>query len=291
MKEMPSINILLSILFLFISFNISKESPSSEIKIIPDANQNATAAFVLLDDLEEETKDFYLYFKFDFEYHSQTTQNRKNKAFFKLTTEFALSPFQIQSIFLDKTLEEVNLADINNNGHWKENHIVFREQIDNEYNYYFIINNKHHEYEENNNRKTLILRILINKKQGQLTLENLFTLPEIVLESLNNKKNNNLRAPNYPHFQDPNNNQYNNYKYNHNYNYDYYHNNYYDRTYYGHHKYYRSRYYYSVFNCCIIIGFLLGQIWFVILILYCLVNRKKKTTLAVVVGNIQQQNN
>ena len=289
MKEMYSINILLSILYLFISFNISKESPSSEIKIIPDANQNATAAFVLLDDLEEESKDFYLYFKFDFDYHSQMTQNRKNKAFFKLTTEFALSPFQIQSIFLDKSLEEVNLSDIHNNGHWKENPYVFREQIDNEYNYYIIIHNKRDEYEVDNYRKTLIIRILINKKQGQLTLENLFTLPETVLESLKNKKNYNLRNPNYPHWQDPNNNYYNNYKYNNNYNY--YHNSYYKRKYYGLHKYYRRRYYYGVINYCIVFGTLLGQIWLVILVLYCLVNRKKKTTLAVVVGNIQQQNN
>ena len=288
MKEMPSINILLSILYLFISFNISKESPSSEIKIIPDAYQNATAAFVLLDDLEEETKDFYLYFKFDFDYHSQITQNRKNKAFFKLTTEFELSPFQIQGIFLDKALEEVKLADIYNNGHWKQIPYTFREQIYNEYNYYFIIYNKHHEYEEDNNRKTLIFRILINKKQGQLTLENLLTLPEIVLESLKNKKNNNLREQNYHHWQQDPNKNYNNY----NYNYDYYHNNYYDRKHEALHKYYyRNRYYFDIINCCIFLGFLLGNIWFVILVLYFLVNRKKKTTLAVVVGNIRQQNN
>ena len=51
MKEMFNINFIIFFLYLFISFSITKQSPSFEINIIPDANQNATAAFVSLDDL------------------------------------------------------------------------------------------------------------------------------------------------------------------------------------------------------------------------------------------------
>ena len=64
MKEMFNINFIIFFLYLFISFSITKQSPSFEINIIPDANQNAPAAFVSLDDLEKTEKKIYLYFKF-----------------------------------------------------------------------------------------------------------------------------------------------------------------------------------------------------------------------------------
>ena len=60
MKEMFNINFIIFFLYLFISFSITKQSPSFEINIIPDANQNATAAFVSLDDLEKTEKKIYL---------------------------------------------------------------------------------------------------------------------------------------------------------------------------------------------------------------------------------------
>ena len=36
------------------------------------------------------------------------------------------------------------------------------------------------------------------------------------------------------------------------------------------------------------LGMILSQIWIVILVLYCLVNRRKKEQMVVIIGNIQQ---
>ena len=79
---MKNINILLYVICLLISIN---EIASSEVKIIPDANLNATAAYVLIDSLESKTN--FLYFSFDFDYHNKIEQKIKNEAYFKVTTD------------------------------------------------------------------------------------------------------------------------------------------------------------------------------------------------------------
>ena len=66
-------------------------------------------------------------------------------------------------------------------------------------------------------------------------------------------------------------------------------NNYHPFNYYfNYHRYHKHHYirFNAGFVC---LGVILGQIWLIIFILYCIVNRKKQNTrLAVIVGNIQQ---
>ena len=184
---MNQINYLLVLFILLIS--IYNASPS-EIKIIPDANLNATAAFVLLEDLE---KLGFLYFSFDFNYHNQVPQKIKDVAFFKITTELKLSHLDLRYIFLEKKQEDINSTDIALVLHkskyaWKSALLFSKEKVDNEYNYYIQINR----IEENKDKNTLILSIPVFKKEGQLTVENLFSFPEEVEKKINEIKNLNV---------------------------------------------------------------------------------------------------
>ena len=293
MREIHNIYILLCILYLFISFNISKESPSSQKNIIPDDSQNETYAFRIIEYLEEnEPENTYLYLKLNFNILNQNILIKKNTAIFKLTTEFSLTNPYFEIFILDKNLKEVNSTDINNHNNWELKYFVdFCENIGNKYIYYFIVHNKHNEFGEKNKGKSLLLRISMEKKKGRFTIQNLDTYPEMVFRSVYKKDNKNLRAQNNPHWNPQKNyNNYYNHNYNQNYNYDYH--KFYDmKDHRYYHIYYRKRYYNWILNYSMIFGCLLWQIWLVILVLYCLVSRKKNPTVAVVIGNIPQQNN
>ena len=297
---MNPINYLLNLSLILISINII--SPS-EIKIIPDANLNATSAFASLQDIE---KPDFLYFTFDFNYHNNIPNKEKDEAYFKITTELFLTYRDFQFTFLEKKQEEVILEDLvpqEKYIFWKYAYLISNEKDNNEYNYYLQINRR----VDKNTKNTLVLKIPVDKKEGQITVENLFSLPEEVLEKKNTFKNVN----NWPKYNINENKddkyhhrtEYNEYKNNiynkpektlHNYNgYNNYDNNYHQKNkifyppknhrYHWYYGYYRI--FYSLF---LYLGIILFNIWVAIFILYCIVNRRKKPQLAIVVGNIQQ---
>ena len=298
---MNPINYLLNLSLILISINII--SPS-EIKIIPDANLNATSAFASLQDIE---KPDFLYFTFDFNYHNNIPNKEKDEAYFKITTELFLTYRDFKYTFLEKKQEEVISEDLDPQEKyifWKYAYLISNEQDNNEYNYYLQINRR----VDKNTKNTLVLKIPVDKKEGQITVENLFSLPEEVLEKKNKFKNvNNLPKYNinenaddkYHHHR----NEYDEYKNNKIYNkpeknppiyngynhYDNYHHTkkvFYPPKNHRYHWYYG--YYRILYSLFFILGIILFNIWIAIFILYCIVNRRKKPQLAIVVGNIQQ---
>lgn len=186
MKEMIIIN-LLSLFYILISnINLAQAKPF-EIKIIPDSNDNATAAFVSLDEL---TNIDFLYFKFDLKDHNEFKQRKKDETYFKIKTELSLSERDFRHIFLDKILEEVKLTDLEDKNQiiWKYSSLLSKEKTGNEYNYYILINKLGRKIKGN----TLIIRIPVLKSKGQITIENLYTLPEEILEKKNKIDNINI---------------------------------------------------------------------------------------------------
>lgn len=266
------------LLFLLLLLISIKAISPFDIKIIPDAYHNATPALVLLDSLPNNTD--FLYFSFDFNYHNQNPQKLKNEAYFKIETPLLLSLSDIRYIFLDKKQEELNSTDLDFpilNRIWKFAYLIGKEKnLYNEYNYYVQI----HKFEEEKN--TLILKLPATKKEGQISIENIISLPEEILEKKNKFKNFNNWPKNNPHFHNSNEN----------------HNNgiYKDNQieeinppYKGHHRYhyhYHYHHHWMIFQG--ILGIILLNVWFIIFILYCFVNKRKKSSLAVVIGNIQK---
>lgn len=260
------LHLIFFLLFLLINY-INSESLT--IKLIPDANLNATAAFA---DLESFEKDNYLFFSFDFNYHNQVPHKEKDIAYFKITSELFFTYSDFKFYFLDKKQEEVTYSDIDlqNYNLWKHCYLISREKENNEYDYYIQIQR----YGEKDKKNTVIIGIPIYKKKGQITVENLYSLPENVLEKKNKFSNFNNWPKNHEYHSNLNNN--NNYKYD--YNYRDYH--------YRYHRHYEYRLFGNSGLC--FIGILLLQLWIVIFVIYCLVNRRKKSQLAIVIGNIPQ---
>lgn len=307
MKNPIKLNIYLFFLLLLI---LIKNSDHAEIKMIPDAYMNATAAFVELDSLERSS---FLYFSFDYDYHNQMNKKQIDIAYFKITTELLLSKSDISYDFFMKKQEDITIKDLYNVGNpifWRKIDYYYKEKNGNEYDYYIKIQ----KYGINN---SLIIRIPFLKNKGQITIENLYSIPDDILKKFTNKGKNNislywsdqnnghkndrknlLPVPPHPYNEHYNNNPWNDWnadnnknknnnnviitKYpnnNHLYNDDYYYN------YHRYHKHHHIR-----FNTgFLFLGVILGQIWLIVFVLYCIVNRKKQNTrLAVIVGNIQQ---
>jgi hypothetical protein len=164
-------------IFLLILLNNFTISESIAIISIPDANLNATAALAFLNNFEKEN---YLYFSFDFNYHNQVPQKEKNTAYFKLTSELFFSYSDFKIYFLDKKQEEVTSSDIDTKNYmiWEPCYLISKEKINNEYDYYIQIKR----LDFRNRKNTVILRVPIYKKEGQITVENLYSLPENILE-------------------------------------------------------------------------------------------------------------
>ena len=293
------------LLFLFI-FLISVYNVSlSEIKIIPDANLNATAAFVSLENLE---KTDFLYFSFDFNYHNQVPQKIKDVAFFKVTSELKFGYTDFRYIFLEKKQEDINSKDLvldiqRDNLFWKYAFII-KEKVDNEYNYYIQIKR----IIETKSKNTLILRLSVAKKEGQegqITVENLFSFPDEIAKKMNTINSLNFGSniiPNYDKSKtiliDNDKNYYHN-EYHHDYGNknNYYKNDVMHPNYNGNHfhnqinivrphKHYRYMHNFRI--VLMFLGMILLNIWIIIFILYFLVNKRKKEQLAIIIGNMQQ---
>lgn len=246
---------------LFISFKKTVQSSNFDIKIIPDANLNATAAFASLEDSNDE----FLYFSYDFNYHNQVSERDKDVSFFKITTGLNFSLKDINYLLVDKRQEEINSTyfDSNNKIFWKPCYLISTEKIFNEYNYYIQINKL------GENKNTLILRIPILKKVGDITIENVYsnTLPEEILDKANKYKNIN----NWPIKKDKN--EMNIYK---------------DDKIHAPHNIENHHYYHK--ELCIIFvffGIILGLIWMKVLIFYCIFNKRIKNNIVLTTENQQ----
>ena len=259
-------------IFLLILLNNFTISESIAIISIPDANLNATSALAFLNNFEKEN---YLYFSFDFNYHNQVPQKEKNTAYFKLTSELFFSYSDFKIYFLDKKQEEVTSSDIDTKNYmiWEPCYLISKEKVNNEYDYYIQIKR----FDLRNRKNTVILRVPIYKKEGQITVENLYSLPENILEKKNKFNNFNSWPKKDQYHSDRNNNNQNMYS-------DYYKNHY--RHYKHHHG---DRIFGNALLC--ILGMALLEIWTVILVLYCMINRRKRKQLAIIVGNSSINNN
>jgi hypothetical protein len=297
--------------FLLISIKKTTQSENIELNMIADASLNATASFA---SFEHQN---YLYFLYDMNPFFKDN-NFRTSAVFKLTSKERFYRNDINYSFLSKKIDEIKSTDIIGNGayiYWRylyEN-VIAQKTLDNEYDHYININRTQL---KQNNFNTLVLRIKVSFKKGDLTIENLFSLPKDIKNSLYNKTNNNifnqnlrdsLNKDNY------NNNNYhkNNYNnINHNYQNDYYNNNnnykdyynnnnynnynygknkYYGKTHYHYHTYHRKHFHLHNIGLSYA-GIIFAQIWSIIFILYCIVNRRKvnNNRFAVIVGNVQQ---
>jgi len=269
---------------------VSSQKSTFIIKEILPYSMNATAAYIALTDLGIKK---YAYFSFDF--------SNSNIAYFKITTESSFSHSNIQLLFSEKEVNEINKNDLEN--YYVQWHFIRGyafKKVKNEQGFDSYL--KVEKY--NKNCKTLIIRIDVDKLGNDITAENLESLPE---DNSLNKNNYNEIEKNLHHWKDnynKNNNNYNNnnYHYNHNNNNHYNHNNNYPSNHNNYHNYgmnnnqrdynneIHNRYYHyhqswrahSHDTICetnaprIIYGLILSQIWIVILILYCLVNRRKR---------------
>ena len=125
-------------------------------------------------------------------------------------------------------------------------------------------------------KKTLIIRLEIDGLKGDITIENLESLPE-ENSLINNKYNKNLKENKHNHHNSYN--SQNNYHNNVINNEQRYSNNNIHNRYYHYHKDWRSHSHdrvHAISNFRILYGLLIGHIWLIILILYCLVNKRKR---------------
>ena len=288
MKNLLNYNIiLLSLLFTLTNNQLT----DFQIKMIPDAYMNATASFVSLDIVE---KTDFLYFSYDFDYHNQVNQEQKDIAYFKISTELILSSWDIKFAFLNKSQEEVNSTDLNDLKYksWKNIFLFEKEKTVNEYNYYIQIN-------KYGRKNTLILRIPFLKNEGQITIENLYSLPDDILNKFT--KINNMNYNGWPQ-----NNEHSHWNENHkhhekdrmkgrpynDYDYTSYPNTLYHHQNglgYKHYSHHRNICWVCFHACSVLLGYIFFHIWIIIFILYCIINRKKNNTqLAVIIGNIPE---
>ena len=283
MKAGINFNILLILLIIIVT------SSCYAIKYIPDATFNATAAFA---DLDGTQKNDFLFFSFDFDYHSEVKSNEKYLAFFKINTDFKLLA-SIKYTFINKEIDKINQTDIDiadKQRLWKMSLPVNVKSIGNENEYYVKIT----KFGPQNSKHTAILGIPVYKNKGQITIENVLILPEDIINKMN--------IPTVPNFSiiddikkdlnkylndalNNNGQNTNNYKNNHN-------------NYHSNHHYFDSKKikydkYENPFPInpsdvlLFLFGLLLFSIWIFVMILYFLVNRRKQTQLVQIIPNRQ----
>lgn len=284
--------------FLLISINKTTQSENIELNMIPDASLNASATFVSFD-------HNYLYFLYDMKPFF-ADNNFRTSAIFKLTSKKRFYSYDLSYFPSSKKIDKINSKDLIGNQvniYWRYLvDVITQRTVNDEYDHYLKIKRSSL---QTNNVNTLIIRINVLNKRGDLTIENLLSLSEDVEKSLYNKTNNyiinkNLRDSltknNYNNNHNYHNDIYNN---NNNYHKNYYYNN--NKYNYGnyknngniHYSYYlgthhKRFYFHNIgFNFA---GIIFAQIWFIVFILYCIVNRRKPNNnrIAVIVRNMPQ---
>ena len=276
---------LLHIMIFYISLFCIIKSQNSKaiIKEINPHYYNTTATFISLPNSDIKK---YAYFSFDI-----TDKIIKDTVYFKITTDSALYHSNINYYLFEKEIDKISGKDVEGIYYYFIKGANFRkEKTEQGYDSYLKFENLNRY-----NRKTLLIRIDVEKMKGDISIENLENFPED--NSLIN--NNNYNKNNYNNNNKNNYNNYNKNNYGH-HNYDRYNNHHHEvinneqryynnqdnyNRYYHYHKEWRYHSHdrineYSSFK--ILYGIVLLQVWFVIMILYCLVNRKKRNNQIVV---------
>lgn len=276
---------LLHIMIFYISLFCIIKSQNSKaiIKEIYPHYYNTTATFISLPNSDIKK---YAYFSFDI-----TDKNIKDTVYFKITTDSALYHSNINYYLFEKEIDKISGKDVEGIYYYFIKGANFRkEKTEQGYDSYLKF-----EHLNRYNRKTLLIRIDVEKMKGDISIENLEKYPED--NSLIN--NNNYNKNNYNNNNKNNYNNYNKNNYGH-HDYDRYNNHHHEvinneqryynnqdnyNRYYHYHKEWRYHSHdrineYSSFK--ILYGIVLLQVWFVIMILYCLVNRKKRNNQIVV---------
>ena len=171
------------LLILFTFFLSTKSERNPEIHYIISGTLNGTAAFVPFESVDPNQK--YLYFTFDFNFHSSAVPKSSDIAFFDFTTDFKLIPKYKEKIkygFTEKNWNEIKSEEDMTNVKWKPMKSIYKEISDIDRNYYFKINRK------GKMKNTLIFRIPINgRKEGFITIENILEPPKIVEKEKNSE--------------------------------------------------------------------------------------------------------
>ena len=158
-----------------------------DIKYIPDSTYNATAAFAFLDGTQENK---YVYFSFDFDYHNQMKKKQKNIAYFKINSDFNTSLVDIRYTIINKEWDKIDSKDIDEQRFWKMAMLVFGENNVYGSENYVRIN----KFRSHRSKNTAVLRITVPKKEGQITIENLYPLPEEILAKKQRKRKINFNS-------------------------------------------------------------------------------------------------
>ena len=148
--------------------------------IVPDIHYiisgalNGTAAFVSLESSPEIEK--YLYFSFDFGFHSFSIKKNKNIAYFLINSDLDLDKSSKEKInygFLQENWTDINSYNDLKDVEWKNLDLLYKEKIYSDMNYYYQVTRN------NEKMNTLILRIPKNgKKEGLISIENILELPD-----------------------------------------------------------------------------------------------------------------
>ena len=153
-----------------------KSEKAPEIHFIVSGALNGTATFASLEFLEKNEK--YLYFSFDFDFHSNNVKNSPNEAYFLISSDFNLldsksGKEKITYGFLEKEWTQINNGDDIKNIKWKNIKLLYKEKPYSDINYYYKIRRK------DSNLKTMVLRIPTNgHAEGSITVENILNLPD-----------------------------------------------------------------------------------------------------------------
>jgi hypothetical protein len=241
-----------------------KTEGSQIIKEIYPYYDNTTAAFISLDNWDIKQ---YVYFSFDF---SDKTKI-KDIAYFKITTDFAIYHLNIQFTFLEKKIENLVDNDVlgkNITWYYIKGSNFRKEKTEQGFDSYIKLENYF------TKKKTLLIRIYVEKMKGDMIVENLESMP--MDNSLTN--NNNYNKNNFGHHNHNKNvhHDYHDYVINNEHRY------YYNNSYNKYHHYHKEWRYHShdrineVNPYRNLYGIILLQIWLVIMILYCMVNRRKR---------------
>ena len=247
------LSLLLAIQFLSV---IKSDRYDSLIKQI--YNYNTTAAIISLDNLKSTN---YVYFTFDLsDFLENIKDEKENYIYFKIFTESSLYPSQIKYMFLNKKSDKVSYNDVvSNNGNyffWNQlnSNNFIREQAYKGYDNYIKI-------KINDKQRTLVIRINIWNLKGEILAENVEALPNnlnIIIKKSDDYYRNHTHIINNEH--------------------RYYKNNIHDR-YYHYHKEWRYHSHdriYQLQPLYLVSGIILGNIWILLFILYCMVNRRKR---------------
>ena len=157
------------ILFSLFLLSLTNQSNAPQINIIPDAYFNSTAGFAFLEGSE---KVKYTYFSFDFEFHSKVNKDQKNMAYFKITTQSFIAPLEIKYFLSDKEEPQYSDVELEDESSWKTCFLLNKEKDTYGFNYYIQINR----FAQDNERKLAIIRIPTFQYEGDISVENLYSL-------------------------------------------------------------------------------------------------------------------